>query len=48
MRFAEAAEILHDMYVACCRTRGFFASKTLDLFHVLIDALEHADDMAAA
>ncbi|KAH6950256.1 hypothetical protein DER45DRAFT_623776 [Fusarium avenaceum] len=48
MRFAEAAEILHDMYVACCRTRGLFASKTLDLFHVLIDALEHADDMAAA
>ncbi|KAK2671307.1 hypothetical protein RAB80_013729 [Fusarium oxysporum f. sp. vasinfectum] len=48
MRFAEAAEILHDMYVACCRTRGLFASKTLDLFHALIDALEHADDMAAA
>ncbi|EWZ96971.1 hypothetical protein NW765_010605 [Fusarium oxysporum] len=48
MRFAEAAETLHDMYVACCRTRGLFASKTLDLFHVLIDALEHADDMAAA
>ncbi|KAH7259528.1 uncharacterized protein BKA55DRAFT_639596 [Fusarium redolens] len=48
MRFAEAAEILHDMYVACCRTRGLFASKTLDLFHALIDSLEHADDMAAA
>lgn len=48
MRFAEAAEILHDMYEACCRTKGLFANKTIDIFHLLIDALEHSDNMTDA
>ncbi|KAI9151227.1 hypothetical protein HJFPF1_08426 [Paramyrothecium foliicola] len=48
MRFAEAAEILHDIYEACCRTRGLFANKTLDLFHLLVDALEHSGNMTEA
>lgn len=48
MRFSEAADVLHDMYEACCRTRGLFASKTIELFHLLIDSLEHSDSMSDA
>ncbi|KAI0126364.1 hypothetical protein BJ170DRAFT_402963 [Xylariales sp. AK1849] len=45
LRFAQAAEVLHDIYDACRRTRGPFASRTIELFHLLVDALEHADNM---
>lgn len=45
MRFSEASDVLHDMYEACARTRGLFASKTIELFHLLIDALEQSDSM---
>ncbi|TFA98831.1 hypothetical protein CCMA1212_009265 [Trichoderma ghanense] len=48
MRFSEAADDLHDMHEACCRTRGLFASQTIELFHLLIDALEHSDSMSDA
>ncbi|KAI0459608.1 hypothetical protein F5B21DRAFT_525027 [Xylaria acuta] len=45
MRFAKPAEVLHDSYVAYCRTRGPFASKMIELFRLLVDALEHAGNI---
>ena len=48
LRFADASNVLHNMYEACCRSKGLFASRTVELFHLLIDALEHADSMRDA